>query len=87
MRRHIPVTTERLEDISDTASDIVQKSAEARGTLMIIDTILEEIEHRVGTDVLWSLRNAIRSIESINKDAFEIVDDIEQFDKIKYEEK
>ena len=83
MRRSIPVTTERLEEINDSVSDIVQKTAEARGTLMMIDTVLEEIEDRVGSDVLWTLRNAIRNIDGVNKDALEIVNKIEQFEEIK----
>ncbi len=82
MRRSVPVTTERLEEINGAASDIVQMSAEARGTLMVIDTALEEIEDRVGSEVLWALRNALRNIEDANKIAFEIVDKIEQFEEI-----
>lgn len=82
-RRTIPVTTERLEEISNIASDIVQKTAEAVGTLKIIDEWLEEYEATFQGKMVWALRNAIRNIESATEDAAEITDAIEQFEEIK----
>ena len=78
MRRHIPVTTERLEELSNTASDIMQKNAEAAGTLKMIDATLEEHEKLFQGDEVWALRNAIRNIESAIEDAANITDSIEQ---------
>lgn len=82
-RRTIPVTTERLEELSNRASDIIQKTAEAVGTLKIIDEFLEENEATFQSKMVWALRNAIRNIESATEDAAEITDAIEQFVEIK----
>lgn len=82
-RRIVPVTTKSLEDLSTIASDIVQKTAEAVGTLNMIDEFLEEHEKTFQSNTVWALRNAIRSIESATSDAAEITDTIEQFEEIK----
>lgn len=82
-RRTMPVTTERLEELSSKASDIIQKTAEAVGTLKIIDEFLEENEATFESRTVWALRNAIRNIESATEDALWITDTIEQFEEIK----
>ena len=82
-RRTIPVNTERLEEISKTASSVIQKTAEAVGTLKMIDFHLEEQEISFDSDIIWALRNAIRNIDSATEDAGEITDTIEQFEEIK----
>ena len=81
-RRTIPVTTKRLEEISTKASDVIQKTAEAVGTLKMMDVLLEENEEYFQSDMVWALRNAIRNIESATDDAGEISDTIEQFKEI-----
>lgn len=43
-RRTIPVTTKRIEDLSVFAHEIIQKAAEAEGTLKMIDAVLENHE-------------------------------------------
>jgi len=80
-RRTIPVTTERLEAISNKASDVIQKTAEAVGTLKMIDLHLDEKDF--DSDVLWALRNAIRNIEGATDDGANITDTIEQFKEIR----
>ena len=79
MRRHIPVTIERLKELSSKASDIIQKNAEAAGTLKMIDAFFHEHETLFQNDELWALRNAVRNIESAIENAADITDTIEEF--------
>ena len=81
-RKTIPVTTKRLEEISKTTSSVIQKTAEAVGTLEMIALYLEEHEASFDSHVIWALRNAIRNIDSATDDAGDITDTIEQFKEI-----
>jgi uncharacterized lipoprotein NlpE involved in copper resistance len=78
----MPVTTERLEMINKTASDIIQKTAEAVGTLKMLEMTLEEHEKFFQSNELWALRNAIRNIEATTDDAADITETIDQFKEI-----
>lgn len=81
-RKTVPVTTERLEQISSTASKVIQKTAEAVGSLKLIEKALEQHDLFFQGDEIWALRNAIRNIDSATNDAAEITDTIEQFKEI-----
>ena len=77
MIEQMTVPTEGLVGISKKASDVVQKTTEAVGTLKMIDSIWENGD--LDDDMIWALRNSIRSIESATNDSGDITDAIEQF--------
>ena len=83
MSKKVQATTEELNDISIYASDIIQRRAEAVGSLKMIDIALEDDEKRFQSDMIWALRNAIRNIEATTADAFNITEKIETFEEIK----
>ena len=81
--KKVPVTTEKLNEISGKASDIIQKNAEVVGILKVIDLAVEQLERSFDDDVVWALRSATRSLESAIEDAAHITDTIEHFEEIK----
>ena len=70
--------------IEELASDILQKTREAMGTLNVIDDLMVELEDKIGSELLWSLRNANRNLDSCNENAAKIIELVE---KSVYEER
>ena len=83
MRRHIPVTTRKLEELRSSASEVIQKNAEAVGILNMIEESLQQSKKRADSEMVWALRASYRMFNDAIEDAAHIIDTIEQFEEIK----
>ncbi|MCF6207198.1 MAG: hypothetical protein L3J47_09955 [Sulfurovum sp.] len=67
--------------IEEKASDIVQKTAETAGTLQTLDYLIEEMGDKIPDNIIWTIRHAYRTIESVTEDATAIHEISEQMRK------
>ncbi len=71
------------------ASDVIQRTAEAAGTIRILDASLEDMDTDsykergvFVSDELWALRNAMRNVEDATEDAGRITDLLEDVQRV-----
>ena len=66
----------KLDEVIARASEIMEKTAEAAGTIKMLDMYLEETD-TIDAALSWSLRNVLRNIEGATDDAAKVVEVIE----------
>ena len=71
------------------ASDVIQRTAEAAGTIRMLDASLEDMDTNSykerGVHIeseLWALRNAMRNVEDATEDAGQITDLLEDVQRV-----